>query len=230
MRDQLTDEMLTQAAKQVAAHMSESLPSPEECHHVFSQKFEQDMQGLISQTNRIHYIHRLLRRCAIMCLVVIMSMSIWLAIDAGARAAFVQWIKTVYEQSVVYEFFHSSQEQSNNHYELGWVPEGYAMKNVVSGEMVTTVIYQDDKEPIYFIYENYMDGGSIELFPGKSDVEPIMVNGIPGEFYQSKDPNESNSLVWFDKEDSVLFSISGFTDKETMVQMAESIKTISLSK
>mgnify|MGYP000791630242 FL=1 len=42
MRDQLTDEMLTQAAKQVAASMKASLPVPEECRHEFPPEFERD--------------------------------------------------------------------------------------------------------------------------------------------------------------------------------------------
>ncbi len=52
MRDQLTDEMLTQAAKQVAVSMKASLPVPEECHHEFPPEFERDMKRLIAHTEQ----------------------------------------------------------------------------------------------------------------------------------------------------------------------------------
>lgn len=228
MRDQLTDEMLTQAAKQVAVSMKASLPVPDECHHEFPSEFERDMKRLISQTERRRQIRRYLQRVAAACLAVAISLSTWLAVDAKARAAFVQWMKTVYEQSVVYELFHSGEKQAEADYRLGWVPEDYTMERVVYGEIVTTVIYQSSEEPIYFIYEKSEYGAQTELFPGKSNVEPVLVNGMPGEFYLSQDPSESNSLVWLDSESSVLFSISGFVDKETMLQMAKSVESVSL--
>ena len=230
MRDQLTDEMLIQASKQVAAAIKASLPVPEECHHEFPPKFEHDMKRLITQTERRHRIRRYLQRVVAACLAVIISLSTWLAVDAEARAAFVEWVKTIYEQSVVYEFFHSGDERALVSYRLGWVPEDYTMENAVSGEIVTTVVYQGEKDAIYFTYEYSGDGAQTELFSDESDVETVQVNEMAGEFYLAQDPGESNSLVWFDEISGVLFSISSFMDKETMIQMAESIETASLSE
>lgn len=82
MRDQLTDEMLTQAAKQVAASMKASLPVPEECHHDFPPEFERDMKRLATQTERRRHMRRYLQRVAAACLAVVISLSTWLAVDA----------------------------------------------------------------------------------------------------------------------------------------------------
>lgn len=226
MRDQLTEEMLIQASKQVASFIKASLPVPEECHHEFPPKFESDMKRLIAQTERRHHIHRYLQGIAAACLAVVISLSTWLAVDAEARAAFVQWVKTVYEQSVVYEFFHSGDERDKVSYRLGWVPEGYTMENEVGGDEITTLIYLRGESAIYFTYEYSEDGAKAELFPGVSNVEPVQVNEMPGEFYLPQDPAESNSLVWFDEENCILCSISGFIDKESMVQMANSVEAI----
>lgn len=227
MRDQLTDEMLTQAAKQVAESMKASLPVPKECHHEFPPEFERDMKRLAAQTERRRHMRRYLQRVAAACLAVVISLSTWLAVDAEARAAFVQWVKTVYEQSVVYEFFHSGEPQTEAGYRLGWVPEGYTLENEVGGDGITTIVYLNGEDAIYFTYEHSENGAQTELFSGVSNVEAVQVNGMPGEFYLPQDPAESNSLVWFNEESSTLFSISGFMDKETMVQMAESIETTS---
>ncbi len=229
MRDQLTDEMLTQAAKQVAASMKASLPVPEECHHEFPPELEHDMKRLIARTERRRHMRRYLQRVAAACLAVVISLSTWMAVDAEARAAFVQWVKTVYEQSVVYEFFHSGKTQAETGYRLGWVPEGYVLENIIGGEAVTTVVYQNDEDAIYFTYEHPEDVAQVTVYPGDSDVESVWVAGMPGEFYLSKDQAESNSLVWADEERGVLFSISGFFDKEGMVRMANSVEVIELT-
>ncbi len=65
-----------------------------------------------------------------------------------------------------------------------------------------------------------------KLFTDDANTEPVMVHGVEGEFYLSQDNAESNSLVWFDGENNILFSISGFIDKETMIKMAESVEII----
>lgn len=101
MRDQLTDEMLTQAAKQVAESMKASLPVPKECHHEFPPEFERDMKRLAAQTERRRHMRRYLQRVAAACLAVVISLSTWLAVDAEARAAFVQWVKTNNAAAVV---------------------------------------------------------------------------------------------------------------------------------
>lgn len=226
MRGQLTDEMLIQASKQVAASIKASLPVPEECRHEFPPKFESDMKRLIAQTERRYHIRKYLRGAVAACLAAAISLSTWLAVDAEARAAFVQWVKTVYEQSVVYEFFHSGDERDEVRYRLSWVPEGYTMENEVGGDEITTLVYLKGESAIYFTYEYSEDGAKAELFPGVSNVEPVQVNGMPGEFYLPQDPAESNSLVWFDEENCILCSISGFIDKESMVRMANSVEAI----
>lgn len=229
MRDRLTDEMLAKAAKQVAEAMKASLPNPDECHHEFSPTFEQKMRRLILQTERRRHIHKCFQSVAVACLAVVISLSMWLAIDTEARATLIQWIKTVYENSVVYEFFRSGERQAETNYRLGWVPEGYTLETVVSGEVVTTIIYQGNMDIIYFTYEHPENGAQTELFPGDSNVEAIQVNGMQGEFYLAQNPSESNSIVWFDERSNILLSISGFIDKETMIQIAENVETISLS-
>lgn len=44
----LSEELLKQAAEELALAMNESLPKPEECQHPFSGAFESKMQFLLS--------------------------------------------------------------------------------------------------------------------------------------------------------------------------------------
>ena len=44
----LSEELLKQAAEELALAMNESLPKPEQCQHQFSEEFERKMQLLLS--------------------------------------------------------------------------------------------------------------------------------------------------------------------------------------
>lgn len=227
MRDQLTDEMLTQAAKQVAESMKASLPVPEECHHEFPPEFERDIKRLAAQTERKRHIRRYLQRVAAACLAVVISLSTWLAVDAEARAAFVQWVKTVYEQSVVYEFFHSGDTQADVSYNLGWLPAGYSIFATESAGSIHTVMYQNNEgSSILLVYQTGFDSQT-EVFVGENEAESVVINGCQGEFFTDKSSMESNELIFFDAEAKVLFAISSYLDKDTMIEIAENIIAVS---
>ena len=102
----LTDEMLARAAKSVGETMLASLPDPEDCRHAFSPEFERSMERLIQKAKRKTRIRRCLQSIAVAALAVVIGLSAWLAVDTEARAAMVEWVRTVYEDSIVYEFFH----------------------------------------------------------------------------------------------------------------------------
>ena len=44
----LSEELLKQAAEELALALNESLPKPEQCQHQFSEEFERKMQCLLS--------------------------------------------------------------------------------------------------------------------------------------------------------------------------------------
>ena len=44
----LSEELLKQAAEELALAMNDSLPKPEQCQHQFSEEFESKMQLLLS--------------------------------------------------------------------------------------------------------------------------------------------------------------------------------------
>ena len=223
MNGKVADDMIVQAAKQVGAAMLASLPAPEECHHEFLPGFERAMERLIRKTKRRARVRQGLRSIAVAALVVVIGLSAWLAVDTGARAAVVEWIRTVYEDSIIYEFFHTGAAEDDASYRLGWVPDGYTLVQEVDGEVTHVAIYQKGNEVINFIYSFTEKSSRAEFFPENSETEPVTVLGKTGEFYAAKDEGETNELIWFDEESGILFSLSGSLDKETMLKMANSM-------
>ena len=138
----LTDEMLARAAKSVGETMLASLPDPEDCRHAFSPEFERSMERLIQKAKRKTRIRRCLQSIAVAALAVVIGLSAWLAVDTEARAAMVEWVRTVYEDSIVYEFFHPGAVEDDSSYRLGWVPDGYALLQEETGELMYIAVYQ----------------------------------------------------------------------------------------
>ena len=219
----LTDEMLAQAAKNVGETMLASLPDPEDCRHAVSPEFERSMERLIQKAKRKTRIRRCLQSIAVAALAVVIGLSAWLAVDTEARAAMVEWVRTVYEDSIVYEFFHPGAVEDDSSYRLGWVPDGYALLQEETGELMYIAVYQRESEVIYFTYGLSDEYNQAEFIPGNSDTEPVSVYGNPGEFYEANDESETNELVWFDSEQGILFALSSDLDQETMLKMAESV-------
>ena len=223
MREQVTDDMIIQAAKQVGAAMLASLPAPEECHHEFLPRFERAMGRLIQKTKRRARVRRSLRSIAVAALVVVIGLSAWLAVDTGARAAVVEWIRTVYEDSIVYGFFHPEATDEATSYRLGWVPDGYTLVEEMDGEMMRTIIYQSGDEVLYLSYRTIGSNSQAEFFQGNGETELVSIHDNAGEYIEADDVGAMNDLVWLDKESGILFSLSGSLDKETMLKMAGSV-------
>ena len=116
MSEQVTDDVIIQAAKRVGEAMLASLPEPEDCTHEFSPEFERSMERLIQKTKRRAHVRRCLRSIAVAALAVVIGLSAWLAVDTEAQAAVVEWVRTAYEDSIVYEFFHPGAAGDDNSY------------------------------------------------------------------------------------------------------------------
>lgn len=98
----INDEMLKQAAAELATAMNESLPDPEECVHQFSPEFEKKIKKLTRRANH-PIIYRSFRSVASVLLVIIIGFCFVSAASAEARATVFGWVKEQYQS--LYEYF-----------------------------------------------------------------------------------------------------------------------------
>jgi len=63
----------------------------------------------------------------------------------------------------------------------------------------------------------YMDGVD-------NIVQPVMVNGSPGEIYITPSEEETNAIIWKDDSVPVIFVFMGEFDAETLLKVAENIE------
>ncbi len=219
----LTDDLLRAAAVDVRNAMLDALPALEECSHTFSQQFERKMQKLI---RRQKTGYRLLRQVAAVFLALQVGSGVWLMVDTEARAAFLQWVQTVYENSIVYRFFGNAPtapELAN--YRPTWLPEGYVETNAIIEDSILLVEYQNNEnDAIYFQCFPMDESVLLSLIPaGKIFSEEVTVNGMYGVLYQPENADENAELLWFDEELHIAYSLSGHFEKPVMLHIAESV-------
>lgn len=116
----MTDEMLTQAAGELAYAMNKSLPESGACSHQFSAGFERKMKRLMRRTDHPG-MYRVLRAVAGMILVISIGFGSLLALSPEARAAVYGWVRRQCESFFEYQF----EGESKLPGKLGIAPNGF---------------------------------------------------------------------------------------------------------
>lgn len=221
----ITDEMLSLAAAELADAMNDSLPNPDECNHQFSASFEKKMKRLVRRSNH-PVLYRILRSVACIIFVFMIGFGSILTINAEARAFVFGWVKQQYESFYEY-FFEGEKERSTSEtpkYYPDWMPdecESVTHYDTAGGEVY---IYTDKQETlIQFSYTSNPDSENIFIDGVNYKNESVLINGCYGELYLSQDETETNSIVWMDETETVLFIVSGDYEPDTLVKIAENI-------
>ncbi len=172
------------------------------------------------------------RRAAVFLLAVSLGFCAIMAGSPTARAAFMNWLKEVYETSVIYRFMGEDNTEEMPHYEITALPEGFVETERLEFSALVSVTYANDAgDVIYFNYGFMQQGSALFLVTENTDVVPITVNGLSGDLYLSKDPEHiSNSIVWISTELNMCFNLNGFHNATDILHMAESVSLLKTTK
>lgn len=217
---------LQAAAKLVAESMLEGLPDAAACGHDFSEGFRRKMETLLRRQRRRSIRHTVWRYAAAVLLTVTLTFGAVMAVSPQARAAVVQWVRTVYENSVVYRFFNPAPQGALPRYQLTWLPEGFAEVDVFCDEEGYYAIYENEEigQVIVFEYQFMHDGTNVMIIPEKDGItSQVQVNGLRGEYYQAPDDADGNLLQLIDEESDIVFRISGNIAENGILDIAEGI-------
>ena len=220
----ITDEMLVQAAAELADAINESLPNPSECSHQFSPRFEKKMRRLIRKSHHLIF-YRTLRTVASIVLVILIGFGSTLAVSAEAREIVFGWVKQQYEN--FYEYFFEGEVEPTEiaKYQPGWMPEGCEFVTSYETAGGEVYIYTDAEETlIQFSYTSDPNSESVYVDGVGYTKEVVAVNGFQVEVYISQAENETNSIIWKDESGVILFTASGNFDQKTLIKIAENIE------
>ena len=217
----ITDEMLRSSAarsSELFAHTITSDYDPAQQYEP-SDLFEKKIRKLFHRAKH-PYFYKAIQRIASIFLAAILIGSMYLAVDTEARAAFLDWIKEVYEHSIVYRIMPSSAAKDLPHYELTWLPDGFGEPD----------IYENSSTGEIVIFDYYRLSSEVQakLFTDQQP-EHVLVNGIIADFYAASSDSESNNLLWIDTEAGVFCAIDSNLSKDVILHIAESIYLVTIT-
>lgn len=222
----ISDERLREAAQKVEESMLASLPEPEECEATFSPEFERKMKKLIRRTD--HPIrHRIMKAVACFLLVVLVGGGGVLAFSTEARAAFVTWVREVYETQFIYRFFQTGEEISNDTvYRPTWVPSDYQTTAQFELDDFSTIEYRTDSGNLAtFTYCRKALAPVIQIERDSAQTyKQVFVNGIVADLYLDQDEGDVSVLIWTDENSDTVFRLVAPFSETELIKMAESIK------
>lgn len=227
-QDWTFDDLLKQGLLLAAAKDAEELHQDAEVE--FSPKYQKFRKKLLKDPFR--YARRkkrpvwkkVLQTAACLLLAAALGLAALLAVSPDARARLIQWIRTVGDTSVSYDFFAEPTDQVPPRYEIGALPEGYVEAERIEDPQVVTVFYRSESNPrIYFGYM-YMEQGVGTLIDTRgAEVSGIEVNGCKGNFYYFPDGSNSNAIIWANEDAGILFILDMWAEKDEILCAAESV-------
>lgn len=216
------EDKLNIAAAKATMAIIDSLPAPEECSHEFTPGFKSKMQRTIRRAKH-PVIYNLPKQVACFIIAVIIISSTWLTVDADARTTFFAWIREKYESFIEYRFV-GKPSLGHDNYELTWLPDGYTEIDRLSTGDGCTVIYSNNIDLIHFAYSNGTDATSLFIGEFSEDIQTIQLENAYAEFYQSRDNNGTNTIVWMSENKDTLFSITASLPKHLMIKLCENVQ------
>lgn len=220
----ITDEMMSQAAAELAKAINRSLPVPSECNHEFSAIFERKIKRLMRKTNH-PVMYRALRTVASIILVIFIGFGSILTVSAEARAIVFGWVRQQYDSFYEYFFDGNSIPSEPRQYSPGWIPDGYELVKQISIENGEMYVYYKGTEAVaQFTYSTSPSGLQIYFEGVDYEHQEIQVNGLPGDIYIAPSNLKSSEIVWKDKSGNTIFLFSARVSKDELIKFAENIQ------
>ena len=226
----IPEELLRRAAARSCAEHVEELTAHFDpgYQHEFSLEFERKIKKLIRKMKH-PIIYRTMQRVASVVLAVVLAGAAWLTVDVEARAAFIGWVKEVYETFFVYRYEGPDMDTQPARYHLTWIPEGYqeVFADLADGE--GSAVYMDENgQYMHFTYVSNPDSSNVFVVTEGTTRSVVSVSGYHADFFASEDPEISNAIAWTDGENCAFF-ISGFFNEEDLIKIAESVEKAKIS-
>lgn len=170
---------------------------------------------------------QVLRRVAIILLILSISFAGMLIASPTLRASMLQWITEWGGDSISFRYTEEMEALVLPDFQIGELPEGYAenMERSSLGPTSVIRIYENADGGLISLSYFYMRHGTLSSFSTEHfTVIPTTVFGFDGYFFLADEPDKKlNTLVWFDTELDIMFTIDAMLGMEDIVHMAESI-------
>lgn len=206
-----------------------------------SARYKRQVAGMLAdplaweRKRRIPIWKSIARQAAVVLLIISLGFGSLLAASPTVRAGFLQWIAEWYETHVTYRYTGTDMAGAMPQYEITELPEGYA---AVESERIelpgqVDIVYRNEEtgKTIYLNYIHMNQGAASDFKLEDAEVLSVMVNKFDGHFFErSNSKNKWNTVTWIDPDNELQFSIEAHLDKMDILDIAESVSLVKLTK
>ena len=221
----ITDEMLAQAADAYVQIMVENIPDLPEYRHSFSARFERKIRRIIHRGSH-PVLYRTMRAAGYAVAALVLSFLTLMAVNPSARAAVMDWIREMYG-TYSHNYYSGDEEVklSNIHVNINYLPENYTLLYTNQTFHNITFYYENDAGERLYINCS-LNNMATEYFYELDSylVEAVSINNSSGEYFQSVDHNCANYIQWTHSETNIFVTISGFFEKDVLINIAKKIE------
>lgn len=186
------------------------------------------MKKLVKRTKHPR-LRRVLIRAAAVLLAVLLGGGVWLAVDPGARAAFLSWFRETHESYFLYRHQGGSNDALPSLYLPTWIPEGYTEFHVdepkTGHDLIMVDYINKDDQFLSLVYLLDPDGYTCSIDISHATESDITINGCPAKLFVSTTGNQNAGIMWT-TENGSYFYIDGFMEPDNLIRVAESVQEI----
>ena len=224
-KEPFSDEALRAAAQAVRESMLRALEEEEPEEHSFSELFLEKMRKLVAIDWQRLRRRAVWQRVAGIILGILIGSGFFLAFNAEARADFMSWVRSTYENSILYEFFQGTKKEEAvlPEIEFTWLPGEYEIQEIYNDGHSMTILITSADDSMMLNCWLVADSDHLEVFTEDYDRTEMVVSNKEAEFFQPKNPKTASVAVWTNQDNSIMFYLSAHHPKEIMLQVAEGI-------
>lgn len=224
-QEPFSDEALRAAARAVRESMLRALEEEEPEEHSFSEAFLEKIRKLIVIDRQRLRRRAVWQRVAGIILGILIGSGFFLAFNAEARADFMSWVRSTYENSILYEFFQGTKKEEAvlPEIEFTWLPGEYEIQEVFNDGNSKTILLSSVNDTMLLKCWLIGTDDHFEAFTEDYESEDLTIFGNTAEYFRPKDTVTAGVLVWTNKDSSVMYYLSSHHSQETVLRIAEKI-------
>lgn len=220
-----SDAALKAAAQLVRESMLRRLEEEEPEEHSFTEAFLEKMRKLVVIDRRRMRTRVFYRRVAGIILAILIGSGFFLAFNPGARADFLNWVRTTYENSILYEFFQGAKKEEAvlPEIEFTWLPGEYEIQEIYNDGHNKTIMLSSTDDTMMLKCWLIGDSDHYEVFTSDYICIETKVLDRDADFFQALNEENASILVWANQDCSIEYNLHSMQTVETMLMIAEGI-------
>lgn len=193
----------------------------------FSPKFRARIAQISSDADAaIKRRHKIRTRAAAAIIAFIVLITAFFSFNTTARAEFVNWIKNIYKEFIVYHFFGEATSDQVSEIILEWLPEGFDLTETDKTADHLSYVYESyDRTSIFMIDCDKTHSGSAVFITDQTDDRQhlsLTIAGYEVDCYVSA--NAASDYIWHDAGGKFFFSMNSNLPHEINVKIIENLK------